>query len=573
MEYIFALLKSGSPDQEKRGLQAICALLEKGILIQEEDKAELLRDISKFKLSNNVILRRWLYKVIGLLNQRHYISYLKSQLYDHETDEENRTWITAAIYRLLEKKEASAIIRASSVDSILTQLSSGFYEPIFLPKSIKTLSQIIDDNNEIGLKWLGLIYGNASQNIPVNPVKLKDLITRLNLHDDPIVAEYSIWALQKAPFCRYSDCLIPPQDIASSPPNVRRWLYRLITNDIQTINSNYDLIKDRIQSETDISAREGLAIGLSKFANEEFLVPIIGDWFKSEKNPIVRIQLLIAIAKNADHIQIYNNIVINEREAPCDSISELIVKGLNDMKQIDKMPKTHTILIVVATETEAKILYDCFEKNLQKPRSFLKENMTFWDLGTIRNSEIVLVKCGMGSSSVGGSLMTVSYAINLLHPKYVIMVGIGFGLREGKQELGEIMISRQLHDYDLEKITETDHSSRADNISSHPDILTKFESSFLIWKGVKLHFGLVISGQKLSNNKEFVESLKLKYPEAIGGEMEGTGLQSASYRENIHWILIKGICDWGYDKTDEYQETAAKNAVEYLLFTLQNIEF
>jgi nucleoside phosphorylase len=44
--------------------------------------------------------------------------------------------------------------------------------------------------------------------------------------------------------------------------------------------------------------------------------------------------------------------------------------------------------------------------------------------------------------------------------------------------------------------------------------------------------------------------------------MECTGLYSAAERCGIDWLLIKGVCDWGYNKTNKYQFFAAQNAVK-----------
>ena len=47
--------------------------------------------------------------------------------------------------------------------------------------------------------------------------------------------------------------------------------------------------------------------------------------------------------------------------------------------------------------------------------------------------------------------------------------------------------------------------------------------------------------------------------------MEGCGFL-ANYQQ--HWILVKGICDFGHDKKDEYQDIAAMNAIEFVDFVL-----
>src|SRR3569833_2334329 len=53
------------------------------------------------------------------------------------------------------------------------------------------------------------------------------------------------------------------------------------------------------------------------------------------------------------------------------------------------------------------------------------------------------------------------------------------------------------------------------------------------------------------------DQLKAAHPDAIGGEMEGSGIYAAAMRGKIDWALVKGICDWGHGKSDEYQHVAA----------------
>jgi hypothetical protein len=88
----------------------------------------------------------------------------------------------------------------------------------------------------------------------------------------------------------------------------------------------------------------------------------------------------------------------------------------------------------------------------------------------------------------------------------------------------------------------------------------------------KVRFGLVLSGQKLVDNLDYRESLKSLYPEAIGGEMEATGLYVSATVAKVDWIVIKGICDWGHDKNradkDVWQKLAAKNAAHVLKVAL-----
>lgn len=83
-----------------------------------------------------------------------------------------------------------------------------------------------------------------------------------------------------------------------------------------------------------------------------------------------------------------------------------------------------------------------------------------------------------------------------------------------------------------------------------------------------MHFGLVLSGSTLSNSEIFVEALLHLHPEAIGAEMEGYGLYNAAIKRKRDWIVVKSICDWGMNKTDEYQIVAAENTAKFVAHTI-----
>lgn len=56
--------------------------------------------------------------------------------------------------------------------------------------------------------------------------------------------------------------------------------------------------------------------------------------------------------------------------------------------------------------------------------------------------------------------------------------------------------------------------------------------------------------------------------------MEGYGISTTSEYNGKKWIIIKGICDWGYNKQnhtkDKDQEIAARNASSLVISVLKN---
>jgi nucleoside phosphorylase len=235
---------------------------------------------------------------------------------------------------------------------------------------------------------------------------------------------------------------------------------------------------------------------------------------------------------------------------------------------------TAKILLVTVTKVEALAVLDVFSTAIGKKweRKNIKGKI-YYDLGKINNTEIYMVQSQMGTSGVGASLSTVSAAIEALHPSAIIMVGIAFGLRPDKQKLGEILVSKQLMAYDSGKIKGT-FIPRGDRSTCSESLLDKFTSGDMDWQGAKVHFGLVLSGEKLVADEAFREDLLAIEREAIGGEMEGVGLYVAARKEKVDWIVVKGICDWAErEKDDTAQPIAARNAASFVLHVLQQSTF
>jgi nucleoside phosphorylase len=235
-------------------------------------------------------------------------------------------------------------------------------------------------------------------------------------------------------------------------------------------------------------------------------------------------------------------------------------------------------LIVTATAIEARTFIKSMASVGHFPTTVPLDKLIFWNFGTIGNSEILMVKLGdMGSSKTSGSTLVVKDAIDALNPTYAIMLGIAFGLKSEQQQIGTILVSRELEDYDSAKAAPDTIIPRGHRIPAGPTLLSRFDSSSITYEKCPIDVGLVLSGNKLVDNEDVVKQLKKSFPEARGGEMEGTGLQATSHREKVEWIVVKGICDWGYNKQgedkDKNQELAISNVCDYFIYTLKHYPF
>ncbi len=233
------------------------------------------------------------------------------------------------------------------------------------------------------------------------------------------------------------------------------------------------------------------------------------------------------------------------------------------------------VLLVTVAKVEAKAILNLFPKS----KLYHIGDQTYHDLGTIGEARVFMVQSEMGSGGQGGAILTIQEGIAALQPSAVIMVGIAFGVNENKQHIGDILVSRQIMDYDLQRIgTDNDGKlviiPRGDRPSASPRMLSRFRAAVNYWESPpNVKFGLVLSGAKLVDNQDFRDQLLKFETETIGGEMEGGGLYAAAQRKKVDWILVKAICDWGdgNKKQDEgqRQKEAAENAAHFTLYVIE----
>src|SRR5690242_13964927 len=61
--------------------------------------------------------------------------------------------------------------------------------------------------------------------------------------------------------------------------------------------------------------------------------------------------------------------------------------------------------------------------------------------------------------------------------------------------------------------------------------------------------------------KHYLTEIFRKYPDAVGANMEEEGVYGAPALDDVAWIVVKGIADWGDGTTyDEWQAWAASVA-------------
>ncbi|RZJ08933.1 MAG: TIR domain-containing protein [Acidovorax sp.] len=226
------------------------------------------------------------------------------------------------------------------------------------------------------------------------------------------------------------------------------------------------------------------------------------------------------------------------------------------------------VVLMTTTPIEREAVLSAMSP-LSKRKALLEgpfNNITY-RLGRFGRYSAAHVESTMGTTGRAGATLTVSDVIKDFQPKAIIVPGIAFGIDRKKQRLGDVLVAESVFPYELRREGESS-IYRGQELPCGSILSERFLSGSRSWiqhrpSGlVKVHSGLVLSGEKLIDNKAFRDQLLSEFPTARGGEMEGVGVYASGIRSRVETILVKAICDWADGhKNDRAQPFAAKMAV------------
>lgn len=225
------------------------------------------------------------------------------------------------------------------------------------------------------------------------------------------------------------------------------------------------------------------------------------------------------------------------------------------------------LLLITATETELRQVLRLLEpfENEERILKVTAKYETYY-LGKFGAFAAAVVRSGMGSMGPLGSALTANSAIALWKPDAVIVVGIAFGINKTEHKPADVLIAERLALYENQRIG-SEIVPRNSIPSTGLTLLNRFRDA-LGWSfkrpdgtKVKMHIGQMLSGNKLIDDPSFKQELIDRFPDSIGGEMEGAGVFDACSRAGVEFIVVKGVSDWADGKKhDGYQEMAAASA-------------
>ncbi|MEV6597178.1 HEAT repeat domain-containing protein [Actinoplanes sp. NPDC051346] len=237
------------------------------------------------------------------------------------------------------------------------------------------------------------------------------------------------------------------------------------------------------------------------------------------------------------------------------------------------------LLVITVNTTETEAVKKALSAICGPPALHHAKINSYWRYDA-ENLGVAHLRCGMGGSGVRGSYVQVGDAVRDLRPASVVAVGVAWGADPTATPLGTVLLSTQIIDFERQRIgverqgdgAERVVISRGAKSEASPRLMNRFLVTDYDGTGVTIVEGPLLSGEKLVDDPTFKRQLIDLFPDAVGGEMEGVGIQSVCGREGVDWIVVKGVCDFAENKAEDKarrQAVAAARSAEALCAVLR----
>jgi formylglycine-generating enzyme required for sulfatase activity/nucleoside phosphorylase len=167
---------------------------------------------------------------------------------------------------------------------------------------------------------------------------------------------------------------------------------------------------------------------------------------------------------------------------------------------------------------------------------------------------VVMPLLGMGRVQAATAT---SDAIQQWQPRYVMMVGIAGGVVAKGVALGDVLVSQQIVDYEVQKLTPSGSQVRWQVYQADPRLLAASQNlrdedwwslvsaSRPVAGQPKRLIGPIASGDKVVASKAILDKYRRHWSTLIGVEMEAAGVAMAAFQaaEPPGFIMVRGVSD------------------------------
>jgi nucleoside phosphorylase len=167
----------------------------------------------------------------------------------------------------------------------------------------------------------------------------------------------------------------------------------------------------------------------------------------------------------------------------------------------------------------------------------------------------------------------------------VLLVGIAGGVGAAGVRIGDVIVPDQIAGYEPGKMGPDGVRRRPEAYRPDFDLLTVAQSTraeeWVPQIGAArpgsagepaVHFGTVLSGEKVIADAAVLDGLRAEWPKAVGVEMESFGVALAAYRFGGRFLMVKGVSDLAdAGKDDRWREYAAEAAARFAVAVLHRL--
>lgn len=277
---------------------------------------------------------------------------------------------------------------------------------------------------------------------------------------------------------------------------------------------------------------------------------------------------------------------------------------MRDIKTIEIPKQIDVGIITVLPEVELpaiKRAFNIIDKNTE-PNNVNDRDYWFKNIESKGSTLcIAITTAEKGNEKAKG--VTKDFITNF-NPEVVMLVGIAAGVKS-EVALGDVVISEEVCYYEPSKLTSKGVQPRwlsekpgdsplfdIKTFSRNRDALDDWHDNFHRVEGKlkkeglpdppgilhpKIHFGTIASGEKIIADGSLQKTMHDQIDGNIrAGETEGWGFLRAAIEKKKDWIVIRGISDFGDEKTkdgknkDRYHHSAANAAATFALTFLKS---
>lgn len=208
-------------------------------------------------------------------------------------------------------------------------------------------------------------------------------------------------------------------------------------------------------------------------------------------------------------------------------------------------------------------------KRLSSHRNVGQLGAVYANLGTTPNAPAGVALPITEAGRINAAVLTTK-ALTLWQPQVTLLVGLSGGFQSAGVSLGDVLVATEILDFELQKMTTNETEIRWRTFAPSEDLLNcAVGTARENWpqnKGnsPRVHFGPMLSGEKIVASSSFAKILQTWRHDALGVEMEGSGVATAVNHSQTRFMMIRGVADFSDEsKSDSYQQAACDAAAGF----------